>query len=61
MAKEYLYTVNVTLHIHAEDEADMDRKLHLLWKLYPDVLVADWEPVEKYDVENDRVIEWEER
>ena len=61
MAKEYLYTVGVTLHIHAENEADMDRKLHLLWELYPEVLVADWELVEKYDVENKKVIEWEER
>ena len=57
MSGERCFTVGVTLHIYAVDEADMERKLHRLWDLRWDVLVADWELVEEYDPETDTVIQ----
>lgn len=57
MDKEFCFTVGVTLHIHATDEKDMEGKLHQLWDLYPNVLVADWELVEKYDPETHTIVQ----
>lgn len=61
MSREYCFTVGATLHIHATDVNDMEEKLHLLWELYPDVIVAYWDLVEQYDPETGEVTtEWEE-
>jgi len=58
---ERCYTIGATLHVHAVDLNEAAKRFRILWNLYPDVIVADWEIVEEYDPETGEVVtEWEE-